>query len=1605
MSTETTPIPLKELGINPPTTERPVSPKELNEQLFITLGKRKEERPKPFSEREYDDTGVPILKPLKSVTLEVTEKNYQTGNDETKEVNFDEDLNEEFKYLSRTHKLETGTAKTQLLQGVVDRMLNGINLQTRVVVMNKGEDPNAFVFADGTIFVSQSLINKLGSLDEVAAVLGHEIEHLVNKTFENKFGSHDIHKTGVGWLHETVSDQFTPSLLEKADLNSLAFSSAIKKVSGAERGIIHQSGIARSAENVGQHFFRHYRTSNKSYTPKSEVLKGEVTKTNYESFDEFYRKKEWVKSINLEHLRELLLNLHPTDFQQAYRNIFFSQHPSSNWKEYRIQHEILKCANGVIFERLEAAGFNNTEIKTFLLSVLSGSGSEANLYLLENSEQFEEIIDILKPLKEGNKLERMSSILFGNSEKYPPSVMSLQGIFRSHFYVKDLEQRKFGIPVTEDTLLKFLTSVTEAYSDTAVPSEITTDILLGYVSRVYLPVPEEAGVRVDDEQIRTFFKRVKEAGIKVDTSRIEHYIKEGQYVKTIRGNINLSLENQQIVKDVFCEVFEYTPRSPEGKVDAPTFEKIDALIAQMNVDLERKDWDRAKNNLGQFIRHSRDYFIQNQVDDDQRLVFIEYLDKKVSELQLNANYSIKHVLATDKYLQYDPELVGTIDQNENERLLRFNLRTYLALQLFSQDGNEFYSHMEKVMSESGIDIQNLSWEQTVNLCQSFFVISNKEARYIGNFYLYGPREIESLYFFDHVNVNNFDRFFNLPFLRHILESKETLQFQTIKELNEFTAQFLKRSFVKGSGDDLFADNPRSLILGLAIRENFLRILERGISEEDYADLYQFIENYYSGGVIKNQLLTEINKRYLQSTKVPFEEKVDYLLKYYDSVGLEGTAILGEQISDLPTFINFRSKLGERFEQYMKGSKVISIIALSDFVSSFLSGGFEQVLESSQEGNAREKSTELAQNWFQYHFTDNYGSERRGVDYDKQTGKFIFGKSGRVYFQTIADSIATLRNLSLLQRSAISFKLLTERNGALYGEFNRSLLANILTKALNLKKGFIADVLTTACKTAKPDWISIPASKMLAPLLFRSYDSNAIDFTKLGKLKIAKKEIPERKKYPQLNSLISSSEITQITNSNTRAVTFFGVDYREYPNSAIAQLAQEADRQYFLTNERLSSALQDVLSEGEESLESGVDPSLEAIISAVEASGALGVRALQLASQMMQFPPAVEARLARTLDSNAGLAKIAFWENLEKLSQENEQVREFLGKVRVGDYLGGGSLYTTYAAILEENGQTEEIVLKMLNPNAEAIVEESYQIVRDVLEQVVSQKGASGNSEHAKIAMLLIDLAKQWCLADINDPTFIQDDDQFKNTINFFNQATGVNLFYKPDRRLNTYQLKSETRADGQTLNKFLKNKNVSLESKKTAVEQVSRFFLNQLRHAPTFTDGDKTYRLIHADPHTGNYMIGENGQARIGIIDRHMYLKVGEKDVRALEKMVSSGNDNDFVYSFIDRVLDINDVPDDQRNGIRNGVFGKLALEYAKQRIRGKVDRLSLMKTMLSQLSEAEVVEMVSGHVGTRRLDVPLNLRLMIRNIGAFQELGRRYGVDFEHLYKESAKF
>lgn len=505
--------------------------------------------------------------------------------------------------------------------------------------------------------------------------------------------------------------------------------------------------------------------------------------------------------------------------------------------------------------------------------------------------------------------------------------------------------------------------------------------------------------------------------------------------------------------------------------------------------------------------------------------------------------------------------------------------------------------------------------------------------------------------------------------------------------------------------------------------------------------------------------------------------------------------------------------------------------------------------------------------------------------------------------------------------------------------------------------------------------------MAAPLLFRALDVNKVH---VGKLTAVSYGVS----YGDTQHKVPSNIARRIVRSPTRDIVTFGKGKVDDPTSSIARLVHDSDSSFTFVNQELERQLKDTVKAPETKPESSkVSQATEAVIRGVEASGALGVRSLQLARQLYRFSPEVDARLAQTFDANSGMNKLIFWHNLQKLAQnEGNGAASFINEdlVSIDQFLGGGSLYTTFAAKVEVGGETHDVVVKMLNPNPKRFIKDSYKTAEDTLD-AVSDGYSIRNSDLARLGRVFVDLSQEWCLADIGDMDFETDDDDFRVTVQKFNRQRGTNTFHVPKRFLTSDKVKCEERAEGKTLNKVLADESVDASLKTELVRDVMDIFAFQLESpARVGADGTETY-VVHSDPHIGNYVVNLDGEKpSIGVIDRSMYLKLTPDQAAIFRNLLQTGDYRAFMNPFMDEILNHNKIRDLETRSLKQGkVMAALKREYIGQKGKalltgGQVDNLAVLRKFMSELEAVQ-------------LNVPLEMRLMIRNVEAFRQLKKRY--------------
>lgn len=1550
---------------------------------------------------EFDNRDkVSILKPI-PIIIE--------GQDELAEE-FNKILEKNFEYYSRTRDLEVDTQRTRLIQTVVDKLTVGTDIQTRVVIMRRGRAPNALVVPDGTIFITQSLLNKLDSLDEIAGVLAHEVGHLINKTSVRRVEA-SIGSFGVGFVHEAACDAMAPDLLEKAGFKSWAFGTGIEKIQGyGGRGTIHQSGLSRASQSVGGHMAVDRTTSSQAEMPIPKILSGKFSRTNLEIITDKIEerrsismlmwggvkdvasgmKKKVVENL-LDPLEPTLKQLHPKDFYEVYRKLVADRAVGYGNSQPRTD---MRIADWIIRNRLEQIGYSNAQVNLFLVRNLNlqteDSSESEDAYMFTETDDLTKVVDLFVNHDADLGTDQMVRYLFDSDPQfYSSSHDQLLKLMTGSIYDATFENRKEGLPVTRETLLDNLEKLSQLKYISENSFNATVEAILSrYILVTYLSLSKEVGSELDEDQIKDFFQEVKDREIPINLRMLITYIEARQWIKGTTGII--TSENIHKVVESARAVFETEPFNL-------TTEKMDQFFNEFTKE-ELTDKEK-KELLTKFLLDAQDYLKRENIPDEQRLEFVNYLSQKIDIT--NFQSSIPWIDALQVGSSWNHRAVRESDLAFNDAVMKFNLKTILGVTFLTKDSDQFYDFMNLNMSKIDPYLNNLSKIQLINLCQGLF--RSGETAYL---LLLGKQSMEHTGGVSSINILDYEKLCSLSAIKRIIEIDERPDFKDLTELNGYiriSLSDLAFGYMETS-KDLYSDRLLQLIIGKGIRDNFERILASGIEEKDYMKLYDFLEANYPKGSQREQFLREINKLYLRSPNISFDLKVEHMVTYFNQVGPEAMVILADQIQDVETYRYFRERLGARLKTYLDAQElvVVNVIAGADLLSSDYVRKFEKLLVTCQDDPevSKQVSTELAGQWF----STMLGTRYTGgfIKYDVSQQKFILNAEGRAIFRSLPDFFATLKELPDLQKFAIIHKSLTDTEGALTSPENRKKLSELLVKSLGVEKGFVASVLSAACTEADAKLLGFPVSSMLIPLVFKALDIKEVDIDKLKET-----DVYINGKHSKLGEIISSDQaLLDILQSDTRGISVFGEGYQNQPNSPAALLAQESDQQFLRTTNHLNELLiSNLQSTKERERAAEIDPALEAVIRGIETSGALGIRSLQLAAQFETFSPAIEKRLSETFDSNPGMEKLRFWENLNKLALDaaergDGEIEQFLRRLTLGDYIGGGSLQTTYAAMLDAGTPSaRKIVVKMRNPNVDQFILESYRSASKTLDFVGIQKGAGKSKQHSETGRVLIDLAQKWCLDDLNDTEYVANDDLFRHTIDEYNQKIGRQMFYAPEREFTSLKLKSETLSPGQTVNQYLKDPNVEPVSKKEVVEALTRFFIHQLK-GQQFQSSEGQYRLIHSDPHIGNYIVDltDSSNPKYGVIDRSMYLKLKQEDIKVLEKLILPGNDTDFVHSTIERVLDINHVRGVNRAIITGNVFIPVAMEYRRQQARGSVNRLELMRTMFQAFEDARVYAPFSIH----RLDIPLNFRLMIRNIGAFQELGRRHGVDFEQLYKEA---
>lgn len=868
---------------------RPEIQTDLSISDFPGFRKKEPSPDLPSIDNERSNTNIVVLKPL-------SEK---------------EELKPFFSYLSCTRQLEIGTAKTEYLQEIADKMTQDTGTKSRVVVMQKGRENEAFITGDGTIFLSQSLINNLGSVDEIAAVIAHEAGHLLNHSAQS--ASKTWNKLGVSWVHELAADTQTPSLLEKAGFNSLAFASTIEKISGVNRGIEHQGGITRASESVGTHFGINRDTSAQDFLAKPDLLLGEANPTNFELFADAYKaqnRKREAEMIELLHLQDLIRAYQRlSELQnQEFVKVKINGNSVRVIKENEMEIALQKKAAAEIKKVLAEQGVTEDEQTIVLMCITptrsiydSMSPDKRRFSGINNPDKIRDLARLIAKDEDQKRLDDLCQ----KAGFFPDtvSISSFLSTLGDNLFDPSNTPKARGIPVNiEEIFLDALTTI--ANNSAADPLILGGMAIKNYIVRSIVKYDPKNTTQssADKTKIQTVLKKVVERKILTDFDSINDLTKSDYNGKEF-------YDHTGAIASV-----GYFPSGMSGEL-------ADEIM--QNLLFKEEEIQSFFSNLKNLHSASIPYELNRFLKRIER----SFAGKEKGENQISEDERLRIARRIMEEMKKDERL------NADRGLLRYGILAAAAI--FRQDTDQFYTFMDEAASSD--QMRGLSPESAFSFLKPIFKKN------------YSSSSKNRL-------ISNFDRFAGLPPVQLALEY---LPFkpESIKSIAQlFNAMKIMDRMSKNEPDDqysleslfkqplVFEDSLVGLVLGREYRKKLLELTQKDIPTGDLHALHGCLKLMYLDGPEKTHFLCAISKKILISSNLTFENKLLYLQQNIDELGPGGLSLLAEQIEDLETYQKFRIAMQKSFGEYLSGKAATFNVAALDIISSSFAEGFKELFD-------------------------------------------------------------------------------------------------------------------------------------------------------------------------------------------------------------------------------------------------------------------------------------------------------------------------------------------------------------------------------------------------------------------------------------------------------------------------------------------------------------------------------------------------------------------------------------------------------------------------------------------------------------------------------------
>ena len=1503
-------------------------------------------------------------------------------------------LTQFFKYIETCFDPEIDSSVTNYLTSICQRWLNdaGITTLTRVIVLRRGSIPRAFVAADGTIFISQSLINALDYLDEVAGVLAHEVEHIINNTNAVICSVSALNEIGVRWTHEMSSDLFTTKLLSQAGLNSTGLASAVKKIVGNSRGTEHQSGAARSSQIIAMHYLVDQPTSHLKFTPLPAEFRKKVAHSNKDILNNATQRQD------IQLYKKVIAQMHVADLDSEYESVTgkFELYPFYEPTQFEIER--LVAIEERLMSRLKS---KNISINKSIFFILGRSSSRYQKYrypMVKSPKHLVEIINEISELLDRKSLgidatEATKGVI--DISSYSISDLLSNFLKNIAYIISDPHPTNQQLTFKEGELLFTLQALIElnnsekAHDIRVAIQKACNDLFFAYVSARCIKNSKNVSPNeIKYDYLYALLKLVESLGVVVDTQMAVS---------------SMYVEGKEYTYDLWLEVIDNVFSLSSKKVALNT--RIEAISTHYDASEQLNE-----NEFTSLLDEIQTTSVREKWSSQKRRDAYFTIAHQVNSIPINRYVDIKSELAKEKdetfalHDRTDAELATKGEMNR--QYFNYYLLIILSFQLFEDDDDLFYeciSHAVNQVHQDWGEIPNIELE---NLCQPLLTLPHRRSCV----YIRG-KSFSYLNIVHACEIKKYNQLYNLKPLKELIKRHDTpLEFSSLDECVIYLTQkrncLVKRQKIGTvqHEEELYENDlfnvfiwKRERVAIINLINDFILSAEENVQSADinlpqlFLLLHE-VNKKYVGALKTSGVLQKIALRYLHSPHSSLGEKVDFYDKYKNIIGPEGALIIGEHIHTIEEYLIIRKRLGsDHIARIIAGDESMTKFAAIDIMTSGLGAQHENIFETILNApiDQEKNTTRLASQWLQYNFSGFIGQSylpKRGIFHGSDFTKSLF--------IAFSDLVEGLHALSASAKAIIAHKALTEVDGALSSIDKRNSLSKLFMRALNLNPDSLQAQLAKAMiVVGKVDILSFPVSQVLGPMLFKSIQPQEINYRDLLQLKILN---IMNNTVTSISETVGPEKLKSILKLKTHELITAEAELGDEPddNSIAANHIGELNSEFYAPINALQAFL-DIDSKEPtqptvvESPEEKIDDSSEALIQAAQLSSAVIIRQLQLSSQFYGFKPNVRKRISNTLDSNPGMSMLAAWENLHLWStpepgdsstvlEQKAALKNYLGKVRIHKKIAGGSLNTIFSATNEESGR--DIVVRIQNPSAAFFIESGYELVADAYNHLERHTGERYKTQ-IKIGRMLNEMARQWCLGDINDPYYLEHDALFRRVIEEANTDPEL-TYYAPKLDFTSEKVKSEDSANGQTTNKLVRNTRNEAE-KIQAVQALVRFFEHQLKFeerkiiAP---DGSE-YILVHSDQHMGNYMDAfADGRLQKAVIDRNMFLKLEREDLAVIEAYLNGSRRKEFVSLLIERILDKNKYRGNNKRMITTIIYARLLPEFTKQSLSGSKNELALLQIVFESCA-------------VREIQVPLELQLMLRNASAYKELKKEFAI------------